>query len=98
MALTTYTSQNLGARAYDRAKKGARFGVLSAVILAELIGLALYLLIPQLAALFSDTPEVIRRCVGLPRRRESLCADACDAGHLVRAAHRLYHPGDENYP
>ena len=60
MALTTYTSQNLGARAYDRAKKGARFGVLSAVILAELIGLALYLLIPQLAALFSDTPEVIR--------------------------------------
>lgn len=60
MALTTYTSQNLGARAYDRAKKGARFGVLSAVILAELIGFALYLLIPQLAALFSDTPEVIR--------------------------------------
>lgn len=60
MALTTYTSQNLGGRAYDRAKKGARFGVLSAVILAELIGLALYLLIPQLAALFSDTPEVIR--------------------------------------
>ena len=59
-AAPRYAGQNLGARAYDRAKKGARFGVLSAVILAELIGFALYLLIPQLAALFSDTPEVIR--------------------------------------
>ena len=27
MALTTFVSQNLGAKQYDRAKKGARFGV-----------------------------------------------------------------------
>ena len=60
MALTTYTGQNLGAREYDRAKKGARFGILCAIIIAELIGLALYILMPQLARLFTQTPEVIQ--------------------------------------
>ena len=59
MALTTYTSQNLGAGAYDRAKKGARFGILCSILLAELIGVAMYFLMPQLASLFSQTPEVI---------------------------------------
>ncbi len=60
MALTTYTGQNLGAREYDRAKKGARFGILCAITVAELIGLALYILMPQLARLFTQTPEVIQ--------------------------------------
>ena len=60
MALTTYTGQNLGARQYDRAKKGARFGILCAITVAELIGLALYILMPQLARLFTQTPEVIQ--------------------------------------
>ena len=60
MALTTYTGQNLGACEYDRAKKGARFGILCAIIIAELIGLALYILMPQLARLFTQTPEVIQ--------------------------------------
>ena len=60
MALTTYTGQNLGAREYDRAKKGARFGILCAISIAELIGLALYILMPQLARLFTQTPEVIQ--------------------------------------
>ena len=59
MALTTYTSQNLGAREYERAKKGARFGILCSIILAELIGVVMYLTMPQLAGLFSQTPEVI---------------------------------------
>lgn len=60
MALTTYTGQNLGACEYARAKKGARFGILCAIIIAELIGLALYILMPQLARLFTQTPEVIQ--------------------------------------
>ena len=59
MALTTYTSQNLGAQKYDRAKTGARFGIVSALLLAELIGVAMYISMPQLASLFSRTPEVI---------------------------------------
>ena len=60
MALTTYTSQNLGAREYGRAKKGARFGIVCAMILAELIGFAMYAFMPYLARFFSSTPEVIR--------------------------------------
>lgn len=59
MATTTFVSQNLGARQYDRAKKGARFGVLSACLLAEAVGVVYYLLAPQLIGLFDSAPEVI---------------------------------------
>ena len=59
MALTTYVSQNLGAGEYDRAKKGARFGIITSLLLAELIGVLMYLFAPQLTAIFTETPEVI---------------------------------------
>ena len=59
MAITTFISQNLGARQHDRAKKGARFGILVAVGMTELIGVVFYLLAPQLIALFDSTPEVV---------------------------------------
>ena len=60
MALTTYIGQNLGAKQYDRAKKGARFGILSAMVLAQIIGIVYYFLAPYLIGLFDDAPEVIR--------------------------------------
>jgi len=47
MALTTFVSQNLGAKQYDRAKKGARFGVLCSIIIAELIGVVIYTAAPD---------------------------------------------------
>ena len=50
MALTTFVSQNLGAKQYDRAKKGARFGVLCSIIIAELIGVVIYTAAPVLIA------------------------------------------------
>ncbi len=59
MALTTFISQNLGAKQYDRAKKGARFGILCSVIMAELVGVFIYFTIPTLIAAFNRTPEVI---------------------------------------
>ena len=59
MATTTFISQNLGAKQYDRAKKGARFGILAAVILAELIGITIYFASPYLVGMFDDNPEVI---------------------------------------
>lgn len=59
MALTTFISQNLGARQYDRAKKGARFGILCSVIMAELVGIFIYFTIPSLISAFNRTPEVI---------------------------------------
>ncbi len=59
MALSTYIGQNLGAKKYDRAKKGARFGILSAVILSELIGILYFVFAPQLFGLFDRSAQVL---------------------------------------
>lgn len=59
MALTTFTSQNLGAKQFDRAKKGARFGIFMGIGCAELIGALVFLLAPAFIGLFSNEPEVI---------------------------------------
>lgn len=59
MALTTFVSQNLGAKQYDRAKKGARFGILCSITLAEIIGVCIYVFSPWLIAAFNNDPEVI---------------------------------------
>lgn len=59
MATTTFISQNLGAKQYDRAKKGARFGILAAVILAELVGVLIYFSAPHLIGMFDSNAEVI---------------------------------------
>ncbi len=59
VALATFTSQNLGAKKYDRVKKGTVFGLLSGVLLAELVGVLFVLLAPQLIGLFTKAPEVI---------------------------------------
>jgi putative MATE family efflux protein len=60
MAMTTFISQNLGARKFDRVKKGSVFGVFCCLITAELIGIAIYIFIPQLIRMFSREPEVIQ--------------------------------------
>lgn len=57
--LSTFVGQNLGARKYDRVKKGVRFGVLCSVSLTELIGVLFWIFAPVLIGLFSDSPEVI---------------------------------------
>lgn len=59
MALTTFIGQNLGAKQYERAKKGARFGIFSCIILAEIVGVCIYFFIPQLIRIFTDDPNVM---------------------------------------
>lgn len=59
MALPTYISQNLGARKYERAKKGAVFGILFGVIIAEIFGVFMYLNAPSLLSIFVDTTESV---------------------------------------
>lgn len=59
MALTTFISQNLGAMQYDRAKKGAVFGIFCSVTLAELVGVVVYQFMPYFTVLFDDTPGVV---------------------------------------
>lgn len=57
--LSTFVGQNLGARKYERVKKGVRFGILCSVSLTELIGIFFWVFAPALISLFSDSPEVI---------------------------------------
>lgn len=59
LALTTFISQNLGAKEYERAKKGAKFGILCSIVTAEIVGIFIYFTIPALIAAFNRTPEVI---------------------------------------
>ena len=59
MSLTTFISQNLGAKKYDRAKKGARFGITCSLIMAECIGIIIYFASPVLIAAFNSDPDVV---------------------------------------
>ena len=59
IALTTFVGQNLGAKEYDRAKKGAKFGIICTLLIAELIGVAIFLLAPYLIGAFTSEPEAI---------------------------------------
>ena len=69
MALTTFIGQNLGAGQYERVRKGARFGIWTTVVLAELIGVAVFVFAPQLIAAFDSNPEVIS--IGVAKARTS---------------------------
>lgn len=60
MAMTTFIGQNLGARQYDRTKKGAFFGITCAVIAAEVIGVLVYFLMPRLVLFFNSDPDVVQ--------------------------------------
>ena len=59
MTMPTFISQNLGAGNIPRAKKGALFGTVSAMVCAELTGVLMYIFIPQLLTLFISDPEAI---------------------------------------
>ena len=59
MGLTTFVSQNLGARQYERTRKGVRLGIACSLVLAELIGVVLFAFAPQLVAFFNKEAGVI---------------------------------------
>ncbi|MDD5924344.1 MAG: MATE family efflux transporter [Clostridia bacterium] len=59
MTMSTFVSQNLGAKKYDRAKKGAKFAIFSAVGFAETIGIICYIFAPSFISLFDKNPKVI---------------------------------------
>lgn len=42
LALTSFIGQNLGAKEYDRARAGARFGIWASMAMAELVGVVLF--------------------------------------------------------
>ena len=59
LSLTTFISQNLGARQYERAKKGAKFGVLCSITMAEIVGIIIFFTAPYLVAAFNNDPQVV---------------------------------------
>ena len=59
MAMTTFIGQNLGAKEYDRARRGARFGLTMGVGMAEFIGVAVFILAPLMIRTFDADPEVV---------------------------------------
>ncbi len=67
MAMSTYISQNLGAKRKDRVKKGMRFGLLSTMLSIEIIGVLVFILAPYLIKAFNSDPEVIS--FGMQRAR-----------------------------
>lgn len=59
MAITTFISQNFGAGETKRAKEGAHFGIITSVVLAEVIGILFQILAPYLIMMFDRNQEVI---------------------------------------
>ncbi|MBP3869093.1 MAG: MATE family efflux transporter [Solobacterium sp.] len=59
IAITTFISQNIGAGEYERAKKGIRFTLVTAIVLIEAVGLIMFLFAPTIISAFSRSPEVI---------------------------------------
>ena len=95
LALTTFVGQNLGAMQHERTRKGARFGILMTVTLAETIGVLVFLFAPQLIALFDPTPEVVAFGVGKARTAAlfyCLLAYAHSVAAVLRGAGRAVIP------
>ena len=59
MALTTFVAQNLGAKEYQRIRAGVRFGTICTLVLAEGLGILLFVFSPQLIGAFDSTPAVV---------------------------------------
>ncbi len=59
MVLPTFISQNLGAGSKERAKKGAAFGIVSGMVLAELVGVVIYLWAPYALRFFVNSQDAV---------------------------------------
>lgn len=60
MAISTFVGQNLGAGLKDRAKKGARFGLIACMVMAGVIGIIYFIFAENFIAFFESAPEVVR--------------------------------------
>ncbi len=87
MALTTFISQNMGAKKPDRVREGTRFGLLCTAGMLLAFGAAAYFFAPRIVALFSSDPEIIRFGAG----RTTTCAFfycLCGFSHTASAVMR----------
>ena len=87
MALTTFVSQNMGAKKMDRVREGARFGLMCTAGILISFGTAAFFLAPKIVSLFSSDPEIIRFGAG----RTTTCAFffcLCGFSHTASAVMR----------
>ena len=59
LALSTFVSQNIGAKKFDRVRESMKFGIGCAVVMAEAIGVVVFLLAPVLIGAFNNDPAVV---------------------------------------
>lgn len=93
MALTTFIGQNLGAGQFDRAKQGARIGILCSMAMAELIGVALFSWPLCHAAVQRRPGRGGHRCASVPHRGTVLLLPGLCPRCVRRAAGRGPGPG-----
>lgn len=72
--LSTFVGQNLGAKQYDRVRKGVGFGIACSCLMAELIGILSYVFAPELIGFFSETEAAINFGV---RHMRTICLFYC---------------------
>ncbi|WP_420314799.1 MATE family efflux transporter [Butyrivibrio proteoclasticus] len=87
MAITTFTSQNLGAGQYDRVKKGSIVGTLISASCAEIIGAITFVFAPIFLLAFQNDPNVL--AIGtLQARTESLFYFLLASSHALAGLYR----------
>lgn len=59
LSLSTFVSQNVGAKRYDRVRSGIKFSIFCSPILAEIIGVLIYIFAPFFISLFNSDPLVV---------------------------------------
>lgn len=59
VAITTFVGQNLGAGNYERARSGAKSGLVIGLIIMAIVLVPLYIFAPQIVTLFNKETEVV---------------------------------------
>lgn len=86
-AVTTFVSQNIGARQFDRVKKGASFGVGFSCLCAAVIGLIFFAFAPTFIGMFGKAEAAVEAGV-LRARICSLCYVLLALSHGIAAVCR----------
>ena len=87
MATTTFVGQNLGAKEYDRIKRGLRFGVTCVTLSSLVLGAIMMIFSENLISMFDSHPEVI--AYGMQRAHVvSMFFALCGFTHIMAAVMR----------
>lgn len=93
MAIATFISQNLGASEFNRARIGARYGIILAIVMATLFGIMLFIFAPNFIKIFinNSDPNEAKTIINLATRQartESLFFGFLACSHAMAAVFR----------